>query len=82
MIIHNKFIGGNVLVKEQTDTSVYLENEQRDTKEETNWFYWAFCVEGAEGKTVTFRFLFLALNVKRHYTYNLYPFLQPLLANR
>lgn len=54
MIIHKNFIGGNILVKEQTETDVYVENELRDTTED--WFYWAFCVEGAQGKTVTFHF--------------------------
>jgi hypothetical protein len=31
-----------------------LENELRDTQ--GDWFYWAFCVEGAQGKTLTFHF--------------------------
>ena len=54
MIIHNKFPGGNVIVKEQTESDVYIENELRDTTQD--WFYWAFCIEGAAGKTVTFHF--------------------------
>ena len=33
---------------------VYLQNELRDTT--SNWFYWAFCVEGAAGETITFHF--------------------------
>ena len=53
MRIHKDFLGGNIAVINQTDNEVFLENELRDTLE--NWFYWAFCVEGAEGKTVTFR---------------------------
>jgi len=50
--IHNRFIGGNICVKKQTETDAFLENELRDTQ--GDWFYWAFCVEGAQGKTMTF----------------------------
>ncbi len=39
---------------EQTESDVYLENQLRDTT--TDWFYWAFCVEGAQGREVTFHF--------------------------
>ena len=52
MKIHSDFIGGNIKVISQTDNEIFLENELRDTTQD--WFYWAFCVEGAEGKTVTF----------------------------
>ena len=51
--IHGNFIGGNICVKEILDDTVLLENELRDT--ESDWFYWAFCVEGAEGRTLTFK---------------------------
>ena len=54
MIIHKNFVGGNIKITRQTESDVYVENELRDTTE--NWFYWAFCVEGAQGKTVTFHF--------------------------
>lgn len=54
MKIHKNFVGGNVKVISQTETEVIIENELRDTTED--WFYWAFCVEGAEKKTVTFHF--------------------------
>ena len=54
MIIHNKFVGGNIKVVNETDTDVYVENEIRDTV--GDWFYWAFCVEKAQGKTITFHF--------------------------
>lgn len=54
MYIHKNFTGGNIFVENQTENHVYLKNELRDT--DCNWFYWAFCVEGAEGKTVTFHF--------------------------
>lgn len=52
MKIHTNFIGGNSIVKNQTEQAVILENELRDTTKD--WFYWAFCVEGAQGKTITF----------------------------
>ena len=54
MRIHTDFIGGNIVVKEQKGTAFILENELRDTMED--WFYWAFCVEGAENQTLTFHF--------------------------
>lgn len=54
MNIHKNFAGGNIFIKERRGNTYYLENEQRDTTE--NWFYWAFCVEGAENETVTFQF--------------------------
>ena len=53
MLIHKNFVGGNILVKEIVGNTVYLENELRDTT--IDWFYWAFCIEGAEGKTLTFK---------------------------
>lgn len=52
MKIHNNFIGGNAVVTKIEGSEVYIENELRDT--ERDWFYWAFSVEGAEGKTLTF----------------------------
>lgn len=54
MRIHNGFVGGNIRVVETVGDEVYLENELRDTAEGKTWFYWAFCVEGAQGKTLTF----------------------------
>ena len=54
MIIHKNFVGGNIKVVLQNDNDVYLENELRTTT--SDWFYWAFCVEGAQGKEVTFHF--------------------------
>ena len=39
----------------QGDT-VTLANELRDTWEDRDWFYWAFRVSGAAGRTVTFQF--------------------------
>ena len=52
MKIHNDFIGGNICVKSIEGNMITLENELRDSNE---WFYWAFCVEGAEGEELTFR---------------------------
>ena len=54
MHIHQNFVGGNIVIKEQTLNTFVLENELRDTTED--WFYWAFCVENAENKTLTFKF--------------------------
>lgn len=54
MRIHSDFIGGNITVREQNGNTYVLGNELRDTTED--WFYWAFCIEGAENEVVTFRF--------------------------
>lgn len=53
MRIHGDFVGGNIREVSRQGNTVYLENELRDT--EGDWFYWAFCVEGAGGSTVSFR---------------------------
>ncbi len=50
--IHRDFIGGNIRVKSIDGDVITLENELRDSSE---WFYWAFCIEGAEGRELTFR---------------------------
>ncbi len=52
MKIHSNFIGGNISVIKQDENNVYLENEIRDSRED--WFYWAFCIEDAENKEITF----------------------------
>jgi hypothetical protein len=54
MIIHSDFTGGNIRLLKIENDVIYLENELRDTTQD--WFYWAFCVEGAKGKTLSFRF--------------------------
>ena len=54
MKIHQDFVGGNIHVKERIGNTFVLENELRDTK--GDWFYWAFCIEGAENKEITFDF--------------------------
>lgn len=52
--IHQNFTGGNICVKKQEGCEIWLENELRDTV--CDWFYWAFCIEGAQGQTLTFHF--------------------------
>ena len=52
MKIHQDFTGGNIKVWKENGDHIYLENELRDTVED--WFYWAFCAEGAAGRTLTF----------------------------
>lgn len=54
MNIHVQFTGGNIRVLKIDGADVYVQNEIRDTMED--WFYWAFCVEGAQGQTLTFHF--------------------------
>ncbi len=54
MNIHAQFTGGNIRVLKIEGSDVYVQNELRDTTED--WFYWAFCVEDAQGQTLTFHF--------------------------
>lgn len=54
MYIHQNFTGGNIRVEKTDGNEVFLNNELRDS--ENDWFYWAFCVENAAGKTLTFHF--------------------------
>ena len=53
MKVHQDFVGGNISLIKIEENTVYLENQLRDS--EGDWFYWAFCVEGAQGKTVKFQ---------------------------
>ena len=55
MKIHADYPGGNIKVISIDGDTVNVENELRTTKED--WFYFSFCVEGAEGKTLTFNFI-------------------------
>ena len=50
--ITKAFTGGNIEIISLTENEARLKRELRDTSEE--WFYWAFCVKGAQGKTVKF----------------------------
>jgi hypothetical protein len=54
MRIDNEFEGGNIQVLEVEGDTVRLAVELRDT--EGDWFYWAFRVRGAQGRTLTFDF--------------------------
>ena len=53
MKIHADFECGNIRLLETDGNNVFLQNEMRGTKRDSQ-YYWAFCVEGAEGKTLTF----------------------------
>lgn len=52
--IDRDFSGGNIRLIDIQEDTVFLENELRDT--EGDWFYWAFRVKGAAGRTLTFDF--------------------------
>lgn len=52
--VTKEFPGGNIRVISATQTEIHLKNELRDTQDD--WFYWAFRVDGAAGKTVAFVF--------------------------
>ena len=54
MKIHADFECGNIKVIKEDGCHICLQNDLRDTK--GDWFYWAFCVEGAQGQTLTFSF--------------------------
>ena len=52
--IHSSFTGGNIEITGTSGDDIFLRNQIRDTMED--WFYWAFCVESAQGRTLTFHF--------------------------
>lgn len=54
LLIDKSIPAGNIAVDSVKGNTVYLQNEFRDTK--GSWFYWAFRVRGAEGRTLAFRF--------------------------
>ena len=54
MEISKNFPGGNIRVLSIEGDRVLLANEIRDTMQD--WFYWAFRVTGAAGRTITFDF--------------------------
>lgn len=54
MNIHSDFEGGNIKVLGIEGDTVLLQNDMRDST--GDWFYWAFCVEGAQGRTLSFVF--------------------------
>ncbi len=50
-----RFPGGNIKVHDIQGDTVFVSPDLRDTR--TPWFYWAFRVRGAAGRTLVFRFL-------------------------
>lgn len=50
--IHSDFTGGNIRILQQNGDEYILQNDLRTTADD--WFYWAFCVEGAAGETLRF----------------------------
>ncbi len=46
--------GGNIIIEKIAGDEVFLRQDLRDT--EGDWFYWAFRVRGAVGRSLTFRF--------------------------
>lgn len=50
-----KFPGGNIKVHDILGDTVYISPDLRGS--DVPWFYWAFRVTGAEGRTLVFRFL-------------------------
>ncbi len=52
--INTDFTGGNCIVDKILNDTVYIRPDMRDSG--GDWFYWAFCVIGAGGKTLTFDF--------------------------
>lgn len=50
--ITTDFQGGNALVEKIENDTFFLDRDLRDTNHE--WFYWAFCVKNAAGKTLRF----------------------------
>lgn len=45
---------GNIIFERVSGDTVYVHQDLRDTR--GDWFYWAFRVRGAQGKTLTFKF--------------------------
>ena len=54
MKITSSFPGGNVRIISTDNDRIYLDTDMRDSA--GDWFYWAFGVEGAQGKTLHFSF--------------------------
>ena len=55
LAIDCRFPGGNIKVHDIQGDTVFVSPDLRDTR--TSWFYWAFRVRGAAGRTLVFRFL-------------------------
>ncbi len=54
MNINTQYPGGNLKVLSVDNDVVHIAPDLRDTS--IDWFYWSFCVEGAQGKTIRFDF--------------------------
>jgi hypothetical protein len=52
--IDSDFPGGNIVIENVDGDDVRLHQDLRDTP--SDWFYWCFCVRGAEGRTLRFTF--------------------------
>lgn len=52
--IDSQIPAGNIVFERAEGDQIYLHQERRGTSEW--WFYWAFRVRGAEGRTLTFHF--------------------------
>lgn len=55
LVIDDQFPGGNIVVERIEGDRVDLRPDLRDTQ--GWWFYWDFRVRGAQGRTLTFRFV-------------------------
>jgi hypothetical protein len=55
LVIDDQFPGGNIIVERIEGDRVDLRPDLRDTQ--GWWFYWNFRVRGAQGRTLTFRFV-------------------------
>ncbi len=53
IVVDGNLPAGNIIVESVTDDVVKVRQDMRDSN---NWFYWAFRVRGAEGRTVRFDF--------------------------
>ena len=54
LVVDNRLPAGNIVVEKIDGDRVHVMRELRDTK--PDWFYWAFRVKGAKGRTLTFTF--------------------------
>ena len=53
-IVDGSLLAGNIVVQKVEGDTIRLTRDLRDT--EGDWFYWAFRVKGAAGRTLKFRF--------------------------
>lgn len=54
ILVDKNIPAGNIELERMSADTVYVHQELRDTK--GDWFYWAFRVKGAQGRTLTFVF--------------------------